>query len=405
MKIKKLAGTGGFPAGLSPLAGAIAVDDAGSVAGECFSGGAPARVLVVVTRQIGDVLLTTPLIRDARRLWPSAAIDVLGFAGTLGMLAGNADIRRTIEAPSRASNESTLAFARRIWRKYDLAVVTEHSDRAHLYGFFAAAVRVGVVPQEFRHAWWKRMLLHHAVRRDGDAGSIHVIDEKLRLLAPWRGARSRRAALVTPSATPVGGPLRERLRDGYVVVHVPSMWNYKQWPLAHYRELIGAFIAIGRQVVLTGGASPADRAKIAQVMAGSTAADVIDAGGELELGQVTSLLAGASLYVGPDGSVTHLAAAVGVPMIAIFGPTNPLRWGPVGSAATREAPWERHAAAAQTRGPIVLMQGAGNCVPCGRAGCDDHRDSASRCLQEIAPARVIARALDLLRSGAGRLPG
>ena len=46
-------------------------------------------VLVVVTRQIGDVLLTTPVIHEARRLWPQARITVLGFAGTLGMLRGN----------------------------------------------------------------------------------------------------------------------------------------------------------------------------------------------------------------------------------------------------------------------------------------------------------------------------
>ncbi|MEO7338873.1 MAG: LPS core biosynthesis protein, partial [Caldimonas sp.] len=58
------------------------------------------RILVVCTRQIGDVLLTTPLIRATRRRWPDAAIDVLGFTGTLGMLKGNPDIHELIEAPA-----------------------------------------------------------------------------------------------------------------------------------------------------------------------------------------------------------------------------------------------------------------------------------------------------------------
>ena len=51
------------------------------------------RILVVCTRQLGDVLLTTPLIRAARERWPAAVIDVLGFGGTLGMLRGNPDER------------------------------------------------------------------------------------------------------------------------------------------------------------------------------------------------------------------------------------------------------------------------------------------------------------------------
>ena len=59
------------------------------------------RILVVATRQIGDVLLTTPLIHAARRRWPQARIDVLAFAGTLGMLRGNPDVDELIESPAR----------------------------------------------------------------------------------------------------------------------------------------------------------------------------------------------------------------------------------------------------------------------------------------------------------------
>ena len=54
----------------------------------------PRTVLVVVTRRIGDVLLATPLIRSLKHAWPDAAIDVLVFAGTQGVLAANPDIRR-----------------------------------------------------------------------------------------------------------------------------------------------------------------------------------------------------------------------------------------------------------------------------------------------------------------------
>ena len=58
------------------------------------------RIIVICTRQIGDVLLTTPLIHAAKERWPEAAIDVLGFGGTLGMLRGNPDVAELIEVPA-----------------------------------------------------------------------------------------------------------------------------------------------------------------------------------------------------------------------------------------------------------------------------------------------------------------
>ena len=69
------------------------------------------RILVVATRQIGDVLLTTPLIQAARQRWPQARIDVLGFPGTMGMLRGNPDLNRLLESPARPGWRGLLAQA------------------------------------------------------------------------------------------------------------------------------------------------------------------------------------------------------------------------------------------------------------------------------------------------------
>ena len=88
----------------------------------------PAHVLVVVTRRIGDVLLTTPLIRSLKRAWPQAQIDALVFAGTEGVLAGNPDIRQVITIAERPSISAHLALAKRIFRRYDLALSVVPSD-------------------------------------------------------------------------------------------------------------------------------------------------------------------------------------------------------------------------------------------------------------------------------------
>ena len=92
----------------------------------------PSRILVVALRRLGDVLLTTPLIRSLKRAWPDSAIDVLVFDGTEGILAGNPDIAQVIGMPSRPSAGATLALLRKLWRRYDIALSTQTGDRPTL---------------------------------------------------------------------------------------------------------------------------------------------------------------------------------------------------------------------------------------------------------------------------------
>ncbi|MDB5856595.1 MAG: hypothetical protein JWQ76_284 [Ramlibacter sp.] len=350
-------------------------------------------VLVVVTRQIGDVLLTTPLIREVKRRWPQARVDVLGFAGTLGMLRGNPDLRELIEVPARPGPLGTLALARRLWRRYDLALVADPGDRAHLIGWVAARERAGVLPQRSGSNWWKERLLRHAVHSPGDLGDVHVVDEKVALLSPWPAAETAPPQLVGPASAPLPDALQGQLRAGYVVVHAPSMWPYKQWPLEHFRELTGLLALAGRQVVLTGGPGAADRAAVAALAGAAPPAMLVDAG-VLDFNQVAGLLRGAALYIGPDTSVSHLAAACGVPVLAIFGPTNPQRWAPW-PAGVQPVRFQRRGLA-QTVGQVTLLQSELHCVPCGKAGCEDHRMSRADCLPAIRPERVAAKALEIL---------
>ncbi len=87
------------------------------------------RLLVVAMRRLGDVLLTTPLIRSLKRAFPQASIDALVFAGTEGILAGNPDLAGVLTVPQRPRLAQTLALARRIARRYDLALSTQTGDR------------------------------------------------------------------------------------------------------------------------------------------------------------------------------------------------------------------------------------------------------------------------------------
>lgn len=365
-------------------------------AGEARRAVAMKRILVVATRQIGDVLLTTPLIRAARQRWPQARIDVLGFQGTLGMLRGNADVGELVETASRPGWRGTGALVRRLWRRYDLALVTDPGDRAHLLGWLAAPRRSGIVPATSGSNWWKQLLLDHTVVSAGDLGALHVTAEKQSLLDPWReGQASVPPQVVPPQGAPLPADVQSQLSPGLVIVHAPSMWPYKQWPLGHFRALVQALLERGRQVVLTGSGGPRDQECIAALRDLGEAPRLLDVSGRLDFNQLVTLLGRAALYIGPDTSVSHLAAASGLPVIAIFGPTNPMRWAPWPASPGTQALFER-SALVQQAGNVTVLQSALACVPCGKAGCEDHRQSRSDCLVDITPDRVLAQAMKIL---------
>jgi len=341
------------------------------------------RIIVIVTRQIGDVLLTTPLIHAAKMRWPSARIDVLGFAGTLGMLRGNPDIGELIEVQPGSGWRQSWPLIRRLWRRYDLALIAQYTDRAHLYGWIAARVRSGQVPDEPR-AWWKRALLEHAVVLG--AAQSHVLIEKMRLLEPWM--RAQDATVIAPAAAALPEAIAASLRAPYIVLQVPTLVHYKQWPLAHNVSLVRSLVGEGVQVVLTGGPAPGDRAMVTEVAQVAPPPLVVDAGGQLDLNQMTTLLQGAAAYVGPDTSITHLAAACGIPVVALYGPIDPRLWGPWPAGGPLAVPYERHALRQSARN-VILLQGTPACVPCNSAGCDRHNDSHSECLDTMDPQRVL----------------
>lgn len=356
------------------------------------------KVLVIATRQIGDVLLTTPLIRQVRKRWPNARIEVLGFTGTLGMLRGNPDVDGLVETPFRAGWLGSWTLVARLWRRYDLALVTDQGDRAHLLGWVAASRRRGIVPARSGSNWWKRMLLDTVVVSAGDLGNVHAAAEKQSLLgAPADAAAEPVVGVIPPVAAPLPARVGSVLRHGAVIIHAPSMWPYKQWPLGHFEKLVNGLLADGLQVVLTGSAGERDQSCVAPLRALAAPPQLLDLSGQLDFAQLVGLFQDAALYIGPDTSITHLAAATGVPVIAIFGPTNPLRW----------APWPRtdrpvvfvRASTAQQVGNVTIVQSTLPCVPCGRAGCEDHRQSRSDCLIDITPQQVLERARALLAAG------
>jgi len=351
-------------------------------------------VLVVVTRRIGDVLLTTPLIRSLRNAWPAAKIDVLVFAGTEGVLAGNPDINQIITVAQRPKKLEHLRLLMRLWRKYDIALSTLSSDRPTLYARVAGKYCVGEVDAGKKHQW-KRWVLSQSVQTDDVNTHMVLMHLKLadvlgiprcyEVVATWQEKQVAAVNELLPFDLDA---------QAYVVLHVHPMYVYKAWKREAWVELAGWLNMQGMKVVLTGGNSEVEIAKGRELL-GLLSSDVVDVTGKLPLSGVAYLLSKARGYVGPDTVVTHMAAALGTPSVALFGPSNPVRWGP----------WPKNFAknvnpyvlkGTQRVGNVVLLQGDGDCVPCFEEGCERRISSLSNCLQELPATRAIDALCDLM---------
>ncbi len=360
----------------------------------------PKTILVVATRRIGDVLLTTPLVRSLKARWPDAQIDMLVFRGTEGVLEHNPDVRRVIVVAQRAGFRERLRDAMSIWRRYDLACAALSSDRSRFYSWFAGRKRVGLVDPE-RVTWLTRMMLHGIALNHRQ--SVHTVVSTLALapvigiepvpevVAPGIGDDPARRAqfdawLAESPAVREGKPL--------VVLHPHPMFTYKQWRHDGWVNMIEWLRGQGFAVALSGGPAAGERDAAAQVAA-EAGGDILNLVGRLTFGESAELVRRARLFIGPDTGATHVAAATGTDTIALFGPSDPVRWGP----------WPQHWRATENvwqlrgsgrRGNVYLLQAEGDCVPCLHEGCERHVESRSDCLVNLGTQRVKAAAAEML---------
>lgn len=354
------------------------------------------RILVVNMRRLGDVLLTTPLLRTLRCGFPKATLDILVFRGSERILGGNPDIDHAVTIPERASPWEMVATIRRVFWQYDLVISTQSGDRPTFFSWLAGRRRVGLVPQEGGGGWWKRRVHHLAVAAEPDS---HRVENLFRLTDALNLPRQQSIVCPQGSSAEDIAP-----RGAYAVLHANPLYRYKRWNDAGWRELARELGNRGLAVVATEGRDPAERAYVDSLWADDPT--IIRERGRLDFAGLTALLQGASIYIGPDTSMTHLAAGSGCPTVALYGPTSPRLIGPwpVGGLAE---PWA-HAGKIQHRGNVWVVQNPLPCLPCEQLGCDRHLDSRSQCLDELGAPQVMSavdQALDWARERKGQWRG
>ncbi|MES2998364.1 MAG: glycosyltransferase family 9 protein [Pseudomonadota bacterium] len=344
----------------------------------------PGRLLIICTRRIGDVLLVTPLIRTFKRHWPNTKIDLLVFEGTESILVANPDINAIISVAEHPTFFSHYRIIKKIFRAYTLAVSTQVGDKATLYAFFAARYRIGMLGDD-KSRWWKSLLLSDAVEFDNV--STHTVLMNLRLaeilqLTPFPEivlAWSKKDAEIVSQCIDIKN-------KNLAVLHVLPKFSYKEWVKQGWLHLANWLQQNGYTLVFTGDKTQEEKKIVSEILDQLHGA-AINMVGCLSLNQLAFLLSYSKIYIGPDTVVTHMAAALGVPTVALFGPSNPVKWGPWPKAWSSTNPFIL--IGSQQRNNVYLIQGAGSCVPCFKEGCDSHINSRSRCLENLAVEQVI----------------
>lgn len=333
------------------------------------------RIAVIKLRQLGDVLLATPVLAALKEHFPWAEIDAIVNPGTGQMLEGHPQVNRVLEIDSGKEARGWVwgwkkqgDFVRRVrGRHYDLVVDLTTSDRsAFLTRLTGAPMRLG-----YRSAkgFLGRALCY--TERVQPVRHEHIVLKHLRILQPL-GIENPESSLVFP-VSDADRAAAERVLPGgrpYFQVHPISRIPKKNWPAKFMAETVQRIARRGWLPVLTGSSDPAEKRSIQELCA-ALSVDFLDLSGQLTVKQLGAVSESAQCFLGVDTAPMHIAAAVGTPVIALFGPSNEKVWGP----------WcERK---------LVLSRD----MPC-RLPCQDKRSCPHiACLREFTPS-MVAEQLD-----------
>ena len=298
------------------------------------------RILILTKfRFIGDTLLAVPVFRAARAQWPQAHITLLTGRSARVLLQNNPYLDKIIEFDPRGRNRGLREFLRLVAmlrrEHFDLCLVLNRSFHSALIPALAGVpVRAG-----FRSEG-RTGLLNRRVEYDSAKSEIDCYCDVLRAVAPhavtspmlelWLTETERRDAAA-------------RLREAWgqdislallVGIQPGASLPEKRWDAARFAGVADALARDDPQTrfVLIGGPDERDAAEaMLAALAPETRARTADFAGRADLRGSLALVSHLGLFIGNDTAILHAANALGVPTVALFGPTNPRKWGAQGA--------------------------------------------------------------------------
>ena len=330
----------------------------------------PARLLIVLLGAIGDVVCAMPLARRLRAAWPSTQITWAVEPPAAPLLEAHPAVDRVIVFRRGEGAGAFSEFLRAVRRsRPDVTLDCQRHFKSGLTSWYSGAPR--------------RLGFHWQNSREGNRLFNNAAIAPVREFTPklTHFLRFADALGIAPAPISFGlvsgaaereavRPLLDQAGPRFAVLYVGSSWASKQWLPRPTAALCRQLRARGLAVVLLGAAADAP---FAQRVLAAGAGEVVDAVGRASLREAVAVLERATIAIGPDSGPMHIAAAVGVPVVALFGATNPARSGPWG--------WHH-----------FVVRGDAACAPCYLSRCP----IGQLCMERIAPEMVMQRVEEVL---------
>lgn len=359
----------------------------------------PRRILIIRLDLIGDLVLSMVLVRVLRRTYPQAELDLLSVPGSARIIEGDPDVRllpgydpnvwRRPQALLRRKNWRELRTLLRSLReaKYDLAISvfgrwasvlaalsgarrTLGFRNESFYGLLTDCVAGGHwTPGEHKHE------VDYCLELARAAGGMPQAADRCPRLSVRPQALQEGADLLLAHGVHPGSPL--------IACHVSATnGQSKRWPVPYWAVLLDRLIREEGAVVLLTGAS-AD-GPLVDLIRARMCEQAVNLVGQTTLAQLAAVLTRADVLISGDSGPMHIASALGTPLVAIHGPTDPALSGPLGPRA-------------------VILRSPIWCSPCYQAReTADCRFFTTQCMKDIAPAQVLAAVRAQLQARAGR---
>jgi heptosyltransferase III len=341
------------------------------------------RILLLKFRNIGDVLLTTPLVKNIKNIYPNALIDFSVNKGTEPMITMNPNVNKVITYDRE--NISSLPILKRLWREiqfvrsfkkenYDLVINLTNGDRGDIISWYSKApIRVGY---KSKNSFFKNGITHE-LPVQGLRHTIELALDSLRLLnLPvtekiveifWSGEDEK--------------IVRKKITTNYNFVHIHpvSRWQFKCISDSIMAQLIDFIeIELGIKVIITASDDIFEIQKVDRIL-NLTTSSPLDLSGTLTLKQTAALNKQAKFFIGVDTSIMHISASNNVPVFAFFGPSGACHWGPWDNGLMESG--YTKVSGIQTMGKHKVFSEERSCQPCGQDGCNGTK--VSDCLMTL----------------------
>jgi len=344
----------------------------------------PGRILIRVNNWIGDVVMISPAVRAVRARYPRARIAILAKSWVLDTLRGSPDYDDLIEydqAGRHGGLQGRMRLAAELRRgRFDLALLFQKAFEAALLAFLARIpVRIGYATDG------RTALLTHPISLPPEgthhaelfAGLVRALGCDLADLSPIfhldDAARARGAELLRTAGWDRGRTL--------IALHPGASKGPRAWHPERFAALAGRLAQSARaQIVLLGG--PADREAAHLIASGAAATTLLMPVDTPSIKEMAAILERCRLFIGNDSGPMHVAAALGVPTVGIFGPGSPRLTAPI-------APAPR----------LSIVDKRYPCSPCRQdffRECSAAPSGKPFCLEEITVEEVVDAATTLL---------